>query len=255
MFDGYDTGVRYADENLGRVLNLLEELDVGNQTAVLISADHGECLGELNVYGDHQTADEITHRVPMILRWPGLTDKFRGQAHRALHYQIDVAATVVELVGRQVPRNWDGSSFAGALREGVDAGRDSLVLSHGAWSCQRAARFEDYICVRSYHDGLHDFPEVMLFNLREDPHEQHDLASKRPDIVARAMNLLDGWYGTMMRSSQNGVDPMWTVLREGGPFHTRGELPNYLERLRKTGRSEAGARLAAAHPNEVDGQA
>ena len=45
-----------------------------------------------------------------------------------------------------------------------------------------------------------------------------------------------------------GVDPMWTVLREGGPFHVRGQLPAYLARLRATGRAERAEKLARAHP-------
>jgi hypothetical protein len=42
-----------------------------------------------------------------------------------------------------------------------------------------------------------------------------------------------------------------TVLREGGPFHTRGRLPAYLERLRATDRSAHAERLAARHPDEI----
>lgn len=40
-------------------------------TAILISADHGESLGELGIYSEHGTADEATCRIPMIVRWPG----------------------------------------------------------------------------------------------------------------------------------------------------------------------------------------
>jgi hypothetical protein len=44
---------------------------------------------------------------------------------------------------------------------------------------------------------------------------------------------------------------MMTVLREGGPYHTRGFLPSYLERLRATGRAHHAEHLAALHPDEV----
>ena len=42
-------------------------------TVIIVTSDHGENQGELNVWGDHQTADHITCRVPLIIRWPGLT--------------------------------------------------------------------------------------------------------------------------------------------------------------------------------------
>ncbi|MBT3709926.1 MAG: sulfatase, partial [Gammaproteobacteria bacterium] len=60
MFDGYDTGVLYADKYVGQIMNLLAELDIDDDVAIMISSDHGETLGELNVYGDHQTADQFT---------------------------------------------------------------------------------------------------------------------------------------------------------------------------------------------------
>lgn len=132
-----------------------------------------------------------------------------------------MAATAIELLGGTVPARWDGQSFASSLREGREGGRESLVVSQNAWSCQRSVRFEDYICIRSYHDGYHAFPEIMLFDLKNDPHEQHDLAPQRPDLVARAMQLLDEWTTRMMRSATHGQDPMWTVINEGGPLHAR----------------------------------
>ena len=248
MFDGYDTGVLYADAYVGRLLNALADQGVLDDTVIMISADHGENLGELNVYGDHQFADWCTSRVPLIVRWPGVTDNQAGRLDNALHYQEDWAATLVELADGHVPELWDGRSFAGAFKSGEAAGRDSLVISQGAWSCQRSVVFDDYLCIRSYHDGYHAFPDLMLFDVVNDPHEQQDLASERPEVVAQAMSRLDDWYGEMMRTASQPSDPMWTVIREGGPLHSRGQLPAYLERLRATGRGTWAERLAAAHP-------
>lgn len=251
MFDGYDTGVRYADEHVGRVLNALADQGILDETAIMISADHGENLGELNIYGDHQTADQITTRVPLIVRWPGITDSQAGRVDQGLYYSFDFAATMVDLVDGKVPLVWDGESFARAFREGKPGGRENLVVSQGAWSCQRSVRWGDYLYIRSYHDGYHAFPDTMLFNVREDPHEQRDLAPSRPELVQEAMRRLDDWYGRMMRTATHAQDPMWTVLQEGGPLHTRGQLPRYLERLRATGREAWAERLAAQHPKEA----
>jgi arylsulfatase A-like enzyme len=258
MFDGYDTGVRYADEHLGRVLNALADEGVLDETVIIISADHGENLGELNIYGDHQTADHITSRVPLIIRWPGLTTGAAtgattrstmdpARVDRALHYHVDFAATLIELAGGKVPAIWDGRSFAEAFRKHQERGRKVLVVSQGAWSCQRSVRFDDFIAIRSYHEGYHCFPEVMLFDVKNDPHEQHDLAPARPEIVARAMTMLDEWHGEQMRTATHAFDPMWTVVREGGPLHCRGHLPDYLARLRATDRAALAETLAECH--------
>jgi len=246
--DGYDVGIRYADEHVGRLLNGLADTGVLDDTVIMVSADHGENQGELNVWGDHQTADQPTCRVPLIVRWPGLSDSPR--VDRALHYQYDWAATLVELMGGQVPDNWDARPFTKSFREGGEVGREYLVTSQNAWSCQRGVRFDDYLCLRTYHDGYKQLEPVMLFDLADDPHEQHDLAAERPDLVDRAMGLLADWHHEMVSTSQHNVDPMMTVLREGGAFHTRGRLPAYLERLRATGRAHHAERLASRHSDE-----
>ncbi len=245
MFDGYDTGIRYADHHIAQLVAALQRHGLYDDTAIMVSSDHGETLGELNIYADHQTADEITHRVPMIVRWPGKTDRMRGRALSAFHYQFDVAATVLQLAGAEVPGSWDGVGFAAEMLGGADHGRDHLILSQGAWSCQRAVRWDRWLCIRTYHDGYHDFPEIMLFDIGADPHECRDLAPNHPAQVEQAMARLEAWQAGMMARSSHAVDPMWTVLREGGPFHIRGALPRYLERLRATGRAEAAERLAA----------
>jgi arylsulfatase A-like enzyme len=244
MFDGYDTGVRWADDHVGRIVEALGELGVADETAIFVSSDHGETLGELATYCDHHFADECTARVPAILRWPGLEG---GRADGGLHYQMDLAATLLELAGATVPSDWDARSVASALRKGREQGREQLVLSQGAWTCQRSVRFERWLALRTYHDGFHALPDVMLFDVEADPHEQLDLAAKRPDVVAEALARLDSWHAEAMRGHPTGVDPLWSVIHEGGPWHVRGQLPRYLERLRATGRERWADEIARRH--------
>jgi arylsulfatase A-like enzyme len=246
LIDGYDTGVRYADDYVGKLLELLAQLGVGRDTAVMISADHGETLGELNVYGDHHTADELTAHVPCILAWPGMP----ARVHDGLCYSLDVAASVIELLGGAVPPDWDGRSFADALRAGRDEGRSELVITQGAWTCQRGVRWGDHLYIRTYHDGYHAYPDELLFDVVRDPHEQHDLAGSRPELILEGRQRLAAWHEDMMRRSTSGRDPLDTVMQEGGPSHTRGKLRAYLERLRATGRAAWAEQLERAHPSE-----
>jgi choline-sulfatase len=245
MFDGYDTGVRFADDYVGRMLAQLDALGVLEDTAIMISADHGETLGELGIYCDHHTADEHTCRVPMLLVWPGL----QPRVERGLFYQIDVTATLLQLLGREVPAVWDGKGFATELRAERDSGRPYLVLSQGAWTCQRAVRFDDLLFISTLHDGYHDFPAELLFDVARDPHEQHDLATLRPADAARGRALLAEFMEANLGAAV-AADPMQAVLAEGGPFHVRGKLGAYLERLRATGRAALAERIAASHPGE-----
>ncbi len=244
MFDGYDTGVLMADHYVGRLLDLLAELDIDEDTVVMLSSDHGETLGELNVYGDHQTADQLTTRVPLILRWPGVLE---GGRYAGLHYQIDVTATVLALLGQEVPERWDGVSFAEGLtaEQPQDGGRDALVVSQAAWACQRGVRFERWLYLHTRHDAYHLYPREMLFDLDADPHQQHDLSLDQEAAVGRGRQLLDEWRAAMLTEAARGRDPHDNVMAEGGPFHVRDGLGEYLERLRGTGRSSLADILEA----------
>ena len=246
LFDGYDTGVRMADDLVGSLLTQLAELGVDGRdedgTAIMISSDHGEALGELNVYGDHQAADQVTTRVPMILRWPGLPT---GVRHQALHYQFDVNATILELLGQRVPSRWHATGRAEPWRAGVDVGRDHLVVSQAAWACQRGVRFGDWIYLETRHDAYHRWDDVMLFDVGRDPHQQRDLSGERPEVVAEGADRLRTWRDAMLPGAARGRDPHDNVMAEGGPFHVRGRLPAYLERLRATGRDDSADALEA----------
>jgi arylsulfatase A-like enzyme len=173
----------------------------------------------------------------------------------ALHYHFDWAATLIELVGGQVPGIWDGQSFEQSFRSGKESGRSNLILSQGAWACQRSVRFnhegQAYLCMKSYHGGHKKSEPLVLFNLTDDPHEQYDLSLSHPELVEQAMNTFFDWIEEQSQISQSGIDPMMTVLEEGGPFHTRGHLPPYLEHLRKNGRNRSADWLVAHYPDEL----
>jgi hypothetical protein len=168
-----------------------------------------------------------------------------------LHYQIDVTASLVELLGQKTPRAWDGVSFAESLKSGADEGRDHLIVSQGAWTCQRGVRFDNWILISTMHDGYHLFDDLMLFDLESDPHEQMNRVDERPEVVAQGLTLLTHWYGEMAPNAARGRDPLANVVAEGGPYHVRGELPAYLERLKATGRADKAVLLAEKYKHEL----
>ncbi len=246
-FDGYDCGIRYADDQVGAILAAMEKKGVLDDLAIIVTSDHGENQGELGIYVEHATADNITCRIPMIIRWPGGR---AGHVDNGLHYNLDLAPTLAEMFGQEAQPAWDGVSYAPAVAEGRECGRDYLVVSQCAHVCQRSVRTGPWIYMRTYHDGYHLFPDEMLYNVEDDPHEQHDLAQERPEVCAEAARLLGEWHTDMMSTVPDGVDPLQTVLREGGPFQARGHLRKYCERLAATDRGWAVEELKRRHPGE-----
>lgn len=239
VFDRYDEGIHYSDQLVGRLLDKLRELGVFEDTAVVVTSDHGENYGELGIYAEHATADESTCHIPLIIKWPGCG---KGTSEPGLYYQLDLTPTVAELLHVEASKQWSGTSFAQALKNGAPSGRDHLVLSQMAHVCQRSARFDRYLYIRTIHDGYHLFDREMLFDLKEDPHETRNLAQIEPGLCAKGAKMILDFIDEQMKRSASGTDPLWTVMRENGPYHTWNKLDAYLARLKATGREE-GARL------------
>jgi len=236
--DGYDTGIWYVDKHIGCLMDMLSKKGVLDEVIVIISADHGENQGELNVYGDHQTADQCTSNIPLIIKGPRIK---KGVKDNALIYNLDLPPTLAGLIGETIPNIWDGIGFGGNLIDGVgdEIGRKYLVCGQGVWTCQRAVRFKDYILIRTYHGGLRIFPDYMLFNIKNDPHECYNLSDKCEDLVNEGIKYLGEWHFEMMSKNRYSIDPMWTVIREGGPHCTRKDAKErYCKILRQSGRKE-----------------
>jgi hypothetical protein len=90
----------------------------------------------------------------------------------------------------------------------------------------------------------------MLFNLKTDKHQLHNIAAENPEIFAKGAKLILDWVDEMMKKSIYQTDPLWTVMKEGGPFHSRGELNNYIKRISGTEREYGVEKLKEMYPEE-----
>jgi choline-sulfatase len=215
---------------VGRIVAALKKAGVYDDTAIIISADHGENQGELAIYGEHATADHITCRVPLIIKWPAGRS---GATDDGLHYSLDLAPTLMDLLGGQKQPLWDGESYAASITRAAATGREDLVISHGAHVCQRSVRWDRWLYMRTYHDGFHLFPEEMLFDVVADPHEQHDLASSRPDLCHEGAWRLARWHDAQMQKiarifPHDVTDPLWRseLAAAGVPQAARSHRPS-----------------------------
>lgn len=240
LIDGYNGGISYVDKFVGEVVDTFRKLGIEDEVVFIISADHGESFGEQGNYLEHGMATESVHHVPLIIKVPGVTQA--GSVNDDFVYNVDVMATITDIVGLNIPSQWDGRSFLPALKGEEMESRDYVVLEHGLYACQRAVRDDRWFYIRTYHSGLYEFPEVVLYDLQQDPHQTENVADRHPEVVALMQQRLDEWVQDNLKKSGRDIDPMQEILDSGGPF--RYLLPHqWVERLRKAGWNERADQL------------
>ena len=189
----YAAMTRALDRSVGRVMTALEEEGLSDNTIVIFTSDNGGAgyIGLADVNAPFR-GWKITHfeggiRVPLFIKWPSQIPAGTQIDTPVAH--IDVMPTVLAAVDQPLPegRVIDGENLLPLTASDPDArpawDRESLfwsaghnrIVRHQDWKLQVASR-----------------PEMQwLFNLAEDPTEQHNLAAERPDKLAELMALLD----------------------------------------------------------------
>jgi len=110
----YDSGIAYADAQLGLLLAAVERT-LGNNVVVLLTSDHGEALGEEGRVSHGHLEDEDL-RIPWLLRLPG--DRAAGSRIAARVSSVDIPATLLDLAGLPAPEGLDGQSVLSLVEDG-----------------------------------------------------------------------------------------------------------------------------------------
>jgi arylsulfatase A-like enzyme len=169
-------GITAIDDNVGKLLDLLDELKLADDTVVCFSSDNGYYLGEHGL-GDKRSAYEEALRIPMLLRYPKLVAKGRTEDRMVLN--VDPAATFLDLAGVPVPPEMHGRSWKPLLEGKADAPwRESFFYCYFfergyATPTTTAVRTKDAKLIK--YPGHEDWTE--LFDLRADPYETQNLAT------------------------------------------------------------------------------
>lgn len=214
MLTGYDASIAYVDYHLGMVMKELERQGVLDDTAIIVSSDHGDSFGEHGIYSDHVCADASIHHIPLIVKWPGVAAV--GKACDLLLYNVDLSATLCDLLGAEVPSDWDGVSFAPQLQGQAGIERGYLVWTHSLYAVQRAVRTRDHLMIKTFDDFGYRFRETELYDLANDPYETTDIAADQPDVVRRHEVLLETWLDEQQAKPHGITDPVEAVLFERG---------------------------------------
>ena len=180
--NAYAAEVAYVDDAIGWFLRNLGSVD---DTLVVITADHGEGLGEHRERTHGMFGYDSTLHVPLVLHWPrGLPRGVRVPS-RVRH--IDLAPTIAELVGVTPPAEFSGTSLVSALSGEAEADRTSYFETFTYTFNYGSAP------LRGLYEGQYKFvslPIPELYDLAADPDETENLAAERARTVEQMAERL-----------------------------------------------------------------
>ncbi len=179
----YDGEIASVDEAFGRLLIRLEQQELLDETLIVLTADHGEGLGEHGELTHALLLYSSTIRVPLIVRDPRHPTPGRVATAVAT---VDILPTILDRLGLEIPGAVQGRRLP--VSDGEPAPRRAILtetlygaLMHG-WSPLERLTVEDRMIVHG--------PVPKLYHLGEDPGELRDLAGEHPDEVRELQRLL-----------------------------------------------------------------
>jgi arylsulfatase A-like enzyme len=180
--------VQGVDDNVGRLLDYLDQTGLDDNTIVIYSADNGWYLGDLGLY-DKRFMYEPGLRVPLIARGPGIEPAITPEAFVA---NIDLAPTFLDLAGVPIPDSMQGRSLVPLLRgEHPEDWRTSVYYRYYHDPGHHNTRAH-YGVRTATHKLIHywKIDTWELFDLRSDPTEQHNLLFDPTEAASPAVAAL-----------------------------------------------------------------
>jgi arylsulfatase A-like enzyme len=189
----YDEFILYSDEQFKLLMHRLSEVIDMSNTIIILTSDHGESFthGFLGHNGPH-LFEPLVH-IPLIVRLPG---EMQGGQIDVPVEQIDVAPTILELAGLPIPEWMEGQSLVSFFK--FNQGKSRPVLSMQLNNNRSlgepittgtiAAWEGDYKLIYYIKDSKDN--KTMLFNVRADPGENHNISDEKPEIVQRLLSLI-----------------------------------------------------------------
>ena len=209
----YDGGIAYVDSKLKLLFDHLRQLGLYDDAIIVVTSDHGEEFLEHRLFLHVQSYEELT-RIPLLLKLPD--QQFGGRRIQGLTSIVDIAPTLLDLVGLQPKTLPSGRSLVPRIVGTADGRRDVLV--YGGLERLRTGQWSLYVI-----EGR----PVQLFDLKSDPTESENVLHKHPREAARLLRIFQD-----RRSSQ-------LALRDRlGSAEASAEVqisPEELERLEALG--------------------
>jgi len=186
----------WLDETCGQLLSHLDEQGIADNTMVIYIADNGWSQGVEGFRGSKQTLWEQGVRQPVMIRWPGRVEPLRDE--QRLVSNIDLAPTILAAAGLPVPKSMEGVNL---LDDEAVSARKAIFLEDFAHNMAAPDKPEktlegrgvvagDWKLVETYVGKKEQF----LFDLKNDPKEEKNMATENGAKANALIKLLNEWW-------------------------------------------------------------
>jgi arylsulfatase A-like enzyme len=182
----YDTGVNYFDDYLARLLSRLDQKGLYDNTAIAFVADHGEEFYEHGGWWHGTTLYEEQIRVPLVVKRP--QDSAGGTVESTRVRTLDIAPTLLVAAGVPVPREFSGADLFSPGR--ASQGEPMFAEEDLEGNVLAALIQDDWKIITANSGNPRGLAPLELYDLARDPQERENLASERPEEVARLLQLM-----------------------------------------------------------------
>lgn len=211
LVHGYYASSSYVDAQIGKVIDGLAQLQLSDNTIVVLWGDHGFHLGDLGIWTKH-TNYEQANRIPILISAPGVTSA--GSSTFQPAESVDIFPTLAELAGLPAPSGpqpIDGVSLVPVLKDPTARVREHAYHAYPKSKLGRAIRTERYRLVEWRKIGQKDDEgQYELYDYQVDPLETKNIAVQKPDIVNRLKAVLATYPDPVARKrkpSKNRASP------------------------------------------------
>jgi len=216
--------VESVDDSVGRIMKKLEALKLSENTILFFTSDNGGLLrstSNVPLRAGKGSAYEGGVRVPLIIRWPGVTRP--GSTCDVPVISTDFFPTLLAMAGAKddSQRAVDGESLVPLLRQSGSLRRDAIYWHYphyhpGGATPYSAIRRGDFRLIEFFEDN-----HIELYDLKNDIGEKEDLAAKMPEKAEQLRPRLAAWrneVGAQLPSSNPDYDP---ARMDDGPARPR----------------------------------
>ena len=191
----YYAQVANLDWNLGRLMRVLEEAGLTNNTIVVFTSDHGEMFGSHGRHGKLIFYEEAA-RIPFLVRWPG---KIRGKSvSDVLLGTPDIMPTLLSMMELPIPDGVEGQDLSRSIMTDRSGSEPGVAHMQGMGATAAWADGSEWRSLRDheYTYGIYQCDRrELLFDNRRDPYQLNNLADdrSRSSLLAHYRSVSESW--------------------------------------------------------------